>query len=138
MFDGMPNRSSIERFRAALQVLLGERTQNSSAKSLGLKQRTLNAYIRGDRADVRLSTLDKVAEAGGYQGWQILVPGFDPRRPPALAGDTAVVAATDDERALLAYYRSLGPEGKRALLSVRIMDNATPEESQKRLGESAA
>jgi len=50
--------------------------------------------IKGQTTSVGLAIIDKLAAALNLSGWQLLVPGFDPKSPPTLR------AITEHERAM--------------------------------------
>lgn len=40
--------------------------------------------LKEQKTSVGLDTLDKLADCFGVHPWQLLVPGFDPKNPPAI------------------------------------------------------
>lgn len=62
--------------RAGTQKKAGKVAQTTLSRLAGNKS----------RSNPRLSTLQRLADSHKLQVWQLLVPGFDPRYPPKLAG----------------------------------------------------
>ena len=48
---------------------------------------TIGRMLKGETS-ARIDAVTQVARVFGMQGWQLLVPGFDPHHPPALEMDS--------------------------------------------------
>lgn len=72
-----------------------------------------SSRIKDRKTEVRLETIDAIAEKFGFEAWQLLVDGFDPADPPRLAHDEL----PDDQRELLRAYLALDPDTRPALLN---------------------
>lgn len=87
--------------------------------------------IKDRQTEVRLETIEAIAKKFGFEAWQLLCPGFDPRNPPALSG----VDLPEDQRQLLEAYRALDEDTRPALLnrakSLReaVVESKTPRKS---------
>lgn len=112
----MPTKSLAAVFVANLKMLVGGETVNSVARRWRIPQKTLDALVRGDRKDPKLSTVEAVAAAVGYKPWQLIADRLDPARPPTLNSIDAVVASNEQEIALMQHFRSLDGAGQEALL----------------------
>lgn len=100
-------------FRDNLAALLAADGLNptQAAKAWRTPQRTLAAYLKGERADVRLAKLAELADAVDLEPWQLLVEGLDPSAPPTIA------PMSIDEAELLRLYRALDEDTRPALLA---------------------
>lgn len=98
---------------------------------LGFANGTAQRLLAGT-TDYRVGTLDMLAQALGVQSWQLLVPGLDPTKLPALvpsAGAWPFPMVSQEE------YRALSPEDRawvQSKMDSAIRDRA--EASQKRWG----
>lgn len=65
---------------------------NAWCKAKGLPQSTVSRWLAGTH-DASLEQVERVAEATGFQPWQLLHPDFHPKRtPPLLDPEVARVA----------------------------------------------
>lgn len=116
-------------FRENLAALLAAHGLNPTRAKKAWKtpQRTLSAYLTGERTDVRIAKLAELAEAVDLEPWQLLVEGLDPSAPPAIAPMSA------DEAELLRLYRALDEDTRPALLAraKRLATVDNPEDSGK-------
>lgn len=69
--------------------------------------------IKDQKTEVRLSTIETLANRFGFEAWQLLVTGFDPQDPPRLASSKL----PSDEEELLRLYRALDRDTQPALLN---------------------
>lgn len=69
--------------------------------------------IKEQATEVRLQTIEAIANRFGFDAWQLLVPGFDPEDPPRLASSRL----PSDEEELLRLYRGLDEDTKPALMN---------------------
>lgn len=58
--------------------------QSEASRHSKVPQRTIGRVMNGDVAPT-VDTVYKLATAYGYEAWQLLVPGFDPDKPPKIA-----------------------------------------------------
>ena len=58
-------------------------SQGKAGKAAGVSQSTIDRLEEGE-TDTRIGTVESVARAFGFAGWQLLVPDFDPNDPPEL------------------------------------------------------
>ena len=68
--------------------------QSEAARLTRIDPKTLNRIYRG-LFSPNLDTLETFAAAYGYEAWQLLVPGFDPAKPPKLKGEGDIDAAIE-------------------------------------------
>lgn len=118
----MPFKTVSALFAANLAVLVGGDSVNNASKRWRVPQTTLNTLILGTAKDPRLSTIEAVAQANGLQAWQLLAGPLDLLNPPTLSDPTNQVASTPEENALLAHFRSLSDEDRRAFLRTLRID----------------
>jgi len=57
-------------------------TQEQFAEAAGISYKYYQAIEAGRKAELRLSTLDRLARAYGVQVWQLLAPNVPRTRPP--------------------------------------------------------
>jgi len=57
-------------------------TQEQFAEAAGISYKYYQAIEAGRKAEMRLSTLDRLAKAYGIQVWQLLAPDLPETRPP--------------------------------------------------------
>lgn len=83
-------------------------------KKAGKVAQTTLSRLAGNksRSNPRLSTLQKLADGRKLEVWQLLVPGFDPRYPPKLAGEDSDSghSFTPHEVETIMNLRALGPQ----------------------------
>ena len=72
----------------------GPKTQGALFRKSGVAQATIGRILTGKGENARIETVDRLANAYGLQGWQLMVPGMDPSNPPVL------VPVSKAERAL--------------------------------------
>lgn len=88
--------------------------------------------IKERQTEVRLETIEAIAKKFGFEAWQLLVPGFDPKNPPQLAGSDL----PEDQQELLQTYRELDVDTRPALInrakSLReaVVSSRTPRKSR--------
>ncbi len=85
-------RSSAQNLKTSLLALreagIGPRGQLEFSKRAGIGEGTVSRARRGD-GNTTLESLDAMARIVKKEAWQLLVPGFDPEKPPALADPSA-------------------------------------------------
>lgn len=91
---------------------------NAWATARGLNQSTINRIANGSM-DCTVSLLFVIADATGYEPWQLLHPDFDPRATPPLADERAM-------RVAAIFSQISGEKDKRRAES--IMEQFAPEE----------
>ncbi len=77
---------TVQRLLGRLKALRLERglTQEQFAEQSGISYKYYQAVEAGRKRDLRLSTLDRLAEAHGLEAWQLLLPGVG--HPGQVAG----------------------------------------------------
>lgn len=107
----------------------GAGAQSKVGNGKGGKQRTLSRWASGDGANPRLKKIQDLATSLNVEVWQILVPGFDPKYPPQLAG--AGHDFGQQEVDLLLRIRNASANAKVAINAVLATDKAAsaPKES---------
>lgn len=77
-----------ERFRENLHALIAhlwpDASQAQAAARMGIQQRTLGRYLNGESVPTLDMAEELLRKCGGFQPWQLLAPGFDPRFPPRI------------------------------------------------------
>lgn len=68
--------------------------QSEASRLTKIDAKTLNRIYRG-LFKPNLETLETFADAYGYEAWQLLVPGFDPNKPPKLKGEADIEATIE-------------------------------------------
>ncbi len=82
------SKSALSILSANLNALKSARvplSQKEIATKAGVDQTTVGRTLNATNAP-SVDKLDGLAKAFGVQAWQLLVPEFDPARPPVLAG----------------------------------------------------
>jgi hypothetical protein len=79
--------------------------------NLGGAQRVLSGDV-----GVGIDLLEKIADAYGLEVWQLLVPNFDPQKPPQLSGRPAIQNILEQQ--LLDFYRHMPDERKEDLIAL--------------------
>lgn len=117
--DKRPHRDS--RLAVNLRELIAYQSDsvNAWATARGLNQSTINRIANGT-TDCTVSALFAIADATGYEPWQLLHPDFDPRATPPLADERAM-------RVAAIFSQINGEIDKRRAES--IMEQFAPEES---------
>lgn len=76
--------------RAVEKLRARAKSQMKMAGTSGVPQTTVSRVMRGSSAAIPVNptirTIETLAVAYSFEAWQLLVPGFDPDNPPALAG----------------------------------------------------
>jgi len=75
-------------------------TVNAAANAWKVPQKTLESFVKKGRVP-SIDTADRVAEAAGYQLWQMLQAHFDPGNPPLMQ------PVTPEEEAFHAALKAL-------------------------------
>lgn len=70
--------------KALMASKRGPTTQMELRRKSGVAQATIGRILSDDGENARIETIDKIAKAYGFQGWQLLVAGMDPTNPPVL------------------------------------------------------
>lgn len=82
-----------ERFRENLLALIShlwpDASQAQAAARMGVQQRTLGRYLNGESVPTLDMAEELLRKCGGFEPWQLLAPGFDPRFPPRLVTDAS-------------------------------------------------
>lgn len=81
-------------------------SQGDIHRMTGIAQSTVGRAMSCSHAP-DLDTIGKIADALGFQVWQLMVDGFDPAQPPFLP------RLTPAERALYDKFRSLLQDAKK-------------------------
>lgn len=68
---------------ALMDLKFKKENMQGFAKHCGIGIATVQR-IKAQRTSVGIEVIDKIAEAFDLAAWQLLVPGFDPKNPPAL------------------------------------------------------
>ena len=82
LWQSDPMHIASESVKAILDAM-EEGNKSHMAKRCGLPQPTISRIARGAVVP-SLDVLDAVAKAYGFEVWQLLVKGFDPKRPPCI------------------------------------------------------
>lgn len=91
---------------ALMDHAYGKENLGRLASEVGFGPAT-STRLKKQETSVGIDVLEAIAHRFRFEPWQLLVPGFDPKSPPALADADTVSAATVEERALLQHFRSL-------------------------------
>jgi hypothetical protein len=78
--------NTLSLIRAAQPPLRSHETGLSRLTEMGFAMGTAQRVLDASQ-DVRLSSVDRVAECFEVEPWQLLVPGMSPEQMPQLAGD---------------------------------------------------
>jgi plasmid maintenance system antidote protein VapI len=91
-----------DNFAANLQKVVARLggSVNGAATSWKVPTKTLESVLKGQRIPT-LDTAERLANAAGYQLWQMISPNFDPANPPILR------AVTQQEAALYERLREM-------------------------------
>ena len=85
-----------------LKALIGNRSINSTAKSWGIPQRTLQNLVSQERGPT-LESISVIAKANGLEEWQLLVADLNVANPPLLAKESEKMTALMDKMKKLSY-----------------------------------
>jgi len=77
-----------ENLRRCMESPVGPNSQLGIHKLCKLSQSTVGRTLAGTN-DLRVSTLDNIAELYNLHAWHLLVPDLDPQNPPVLRGISA-------------------------------------------------
>jgi len=107
-----------------LRVIRGRLTQSAFAERLEMERKTVGRYESGERAPDALALLRLMSEFGADPAW-------------VLTGTGAAPQITEDERELLALYRSASLTGKMAAVgALQGAMNAAPSQAEQRSRDS--
>lgn len=113
-FGGMSAAPVRDILRASVDALMrhwyGKVNKNRFAADTKIN---IGGAQRAVKGEIGFDVLERIAERAGVAPWQLLVPGFDPAKPPLLRGQD--VGADGPEKSLLAAFRDL-PEQEQAAL----------------------
>jgi hypothetical protein len=102
-----------------------ERAGSQTKLQKHVPQTTLSRLKRAVNSNPRLSTIQQLALGLGLEAWQLLVPDFDPSRPPTLVGGPVLAKYESD---VLANLDALPPQMRVAFVTSIA---ATAEETRK-------
>lgn len=81
-------------------------TQGDIKRRTGIAQSTVGRALSASHAP-DLDTISRIADAVGFQPWQLMVPGFNPSHPPFIP------RLTEQERALYDKFKTLLNSGSK-------------------------
>lgn len=135
-----PNKQNvIATLAATAQKLIDDAgSQTKVGKGKGVKQRTLSRWASGKESNPRLSKLQDLATSVDAEVWQLLVPGFDPKHPPKLAGDDSGHKLKPEELDLILDMRAITPRVRSVIVAMVAADLAeTSKATRERIKQTA-
>lgn len=82
----------------------GPKSQNALRAKAGVAQATIGRILSARGENARIETVDRLAKAYGLEGWQLMIPGMDPRNPPVLQ------PVSKEERALYERLKAVAKD----------------------------
>lgn len=69
--------------------------QSEAARHSKVPQRTIGRIMNGE-VEPTIDVIYRLATSYGFEAWQLLVPGFDPEKPPRIAFANGIEASLMD------------------------------------------
>ena len=73
-----------------------EGNQSEAARHSKVPQRTIGRIMNGEVSPT-VDVIYRLATSYGYEAWQLLVPGFDPKKPPRIAIANGIKASLTEK-----------------------------------------
>lgn len=80
----MPRAVLTQNLKALMLAHQDLASQSALHKKSRVAQATIGRILRSNGENARIETVEKLGKAFGLAGWQLLVPGMDPKNPPVL------------------------------------------------------